>query len=383
MKMQVQEYLEAHGLDALVDEFNIVVTDYPDRVVLNYNQIDSPRFNPICDECRALILKKDTWEVLARSFDRFYNVGEGEAWKDFPVELARFDEKLDGSLLSLYNDGEKWCVSTRKMAFAEGGTNFGLTFRQLFDMAIADTNMKEYLKTQVKGHTYIFELTSPMNRIVTRYHETQVTLIGIRNNKYGFEVGKEGLDRRAFDMGVKRPKAFESDSIEDLQRQAEELNALDEGFVLVVETDDGSFMRLKCKNPKYLAIAHMRNNGNISPQRILVLIVANEYGEYLGYFPEDTKYFDLVADIYNESLFRILDVWNKIKGKESQKDFAISAQQMTKYSHEAGILFSLRKNKRPIQELMKNTNAKRLTKSLQLKEKFAKTFGIESKEEAD
>ena len=94
--MNVQKYLKEYGLDKLVEEFSIIVTDYPDRVVLNYNQIDSPRFHPVVDECRALILRKGTWEVMARSFDRFYNVGEGEAWKDFDFSYARFDEKLDG-----------------------------------------------------------------------------------------------------------------------------------------------------------------------------------------------------------------------------------------------------------------------------------------------
>ena len=57
MKMNVQKYLEENGLKKLQEEFKIVVTDYPDRVVLNYDQIDSPRFNPICDECRGLILR--------------------------------------------------------------------------------------------------------------------------------------------------------------------------------------------------------------------------------------------------------------------------------------------------------------------------------------
>jgi len=71
--MQVQKYLKEHGLEKLKSEFSIVVTDYPDFVVLNYNQITSPRFNPIVDECRALILEKGTWKVLCRSFDRFYN----------------------------------------------------------------------------------------------------------------------------------------------------------------------------------------------------------------------------------------------------------------------------------------------------------------------
>ena len=380
MKMQVQKYLEDNGLQALVDEFNMVVTDYPDRVVLNYNQIDSPRFHPICDECRALILRKDTWEVMARSFDRFYNVGEGESWKDFPVEKARIDEKLDGSLISVYYDGE-WQASTRKMAFAEGGTAFGITFRQIFDKAVKNTRLMWYLDQQEnKNFTYVFELTSPMNRVVTPYEDTSVTLIGIRNNYNGYEIGKRALDYVSEQTDIARPKVFECDSIEDLQKQAADLNVMDEGFVLVVE-QDGTFRRLKCKNPKYVAIAHMRDNGSISPRRILTLIVANEYKEYLGYFPEDEKYFDYVKDIYDESLARILKIWDVTKDKESQKEFALVVQEHSKYSYEQGILFKLRKDKQPLQEVIKGTDPKKLAKSLRLKEKFAKKFGVESEED--
>ena len=103
MIMEVQKYLQEHSLKELQEEFSLIVTEYSDRVVLNYNQIDSPRFNPIADECRALILARDSqWSVMARSFDRFYNVGEGEGWKDFPIdESTRFEEKLDGSLITI------------------------------------------------------------------------------------------------------------------------------------------------------------------------------------------------------------------------------------------------------------------------------------------
>lgn len=380
MKMEVQKYLEANGLQALVDEFNMVVTDYPDRVVLNYNQIDSPKFNPICDECRALILRKDTWEVMARSFNRFYNVGEGEVWKEFPIEKARIDEKLDGSLISVYFDGE-WQASTRKMAFAEGGTAFGINFRQIFDKAVENTKLMSYLDEQEnKNFTYIFELTSPLNRIVTPYDETSVTLIGIRNNLNGYEVGKKALDYVAEQTEVARPKVFECESIEDLQRQAAELNVMDEGFVLVVE-QDGTFSRLKCKNPKYVAIAHMRDNGSISPRRILALVVTNEHGEYLGYFPEDKKYFDFVEKVYNETITRITELWNVAKDIESQKDFAITVQKQSKYSHEQGILFKLRKTNQPLSDIIKSSDPKKLAKSLHLKEKFAKEFGLKGEED--
>lgn len=385
MKMETQKYLEANGLQALIDEFHIDVSDYEDRVVLNYNQIDSPRFHPICDECRALILRKGTWEVLARSFDRFYNVGEGQDWKDFPVEKAHIYEKLDGSLISVYNDGNGWHPATRKKAFAEGGTAFGLDFKELFEKAIEGKKVNTFLATSSPFFTYIFELTSPMNRVVTPYSETKVTLIGARNNLDGYEFGKELLDSIAKDMDVARPKIYECNTFEEVTRKAEELETMDEGFVLTVE-QAGSFRRLKCKNSKYLAIAHMRNNGAVSPRRILTLVIDNEEAEYLSYFPEDKPYFDFVKLAYLDSFNRISDIWDECGKIEEQKEFAIAIQKRVKYSHEAGILFRMRKGTSLYDNIIgmgdtKDTACKKLAKSLNLKSRFAKQFGLQVEED--
>jgi hypothetical protein len=96
--MKIQDYIKEHGLQKLVDEYKIEVKDYPDRVTLNYDQIESPRFDPICIEARGLILNKSDWSVMARSFDRFWNVGEDPNTKNFPLNNVnvRIEEKIDG-----------------------------------------------------------------------------------------------------------------------------------------------------------------------------------------------------------------------------------------------------------------------------------------------
>ena len=164
--LEVQKYLKENWLEKLKEEFGIVVTQYEDRVVLNYNQIESPRFIKLVDECRGLILKKDTWEVMAMSFVRFYNLGEGSDPKDgldvqrissnktddchlfreFNIANTIIQEKLDGSIISLYWDNNDWCVSTRKLAFAEGQTNLGRSFKEVFWDAASKTEGPGYRK---------------------------------------------------------------------------------------------------------------------------------------------------------------------------------------------------------------------------------------------
>ena len=380
--MEVQKYLHEHGLQKLQDEFYITVNDYEDRIVLNYDQIDSPRFNPICDECRALILRKSDFSVMARSFDRFYNVGEGEAWKDYPISEAKFQEKRDGSLLSLYNDGEKWCVSTRKMAYAEGKVPIGITFRQLFDKAAEGTNLWNWLDSpaimasaiDISHLTFVFELTSPENRVVTPYSNRKITLIGSRNNRTGDEAGHKALDLIAKEMDVSRPKSYEFSSWDEITSAAESLGAMEEGFVLVVETGNGSHSRLKCKNPKFVAIAHMRDNGGISPKRILTLVMVNEQEEYLGYFKCDKPYFDFVQAQFENFIENTKHVLEQTKHIDSQKEFALTIQKLTKYKASNAILFKCRKNNTSVESEVRLLGSKKLAEQLDLNSKFASTF---------
>jgi len=385
----VQQYIEQHGLQALQEEFAIKVREYDDRVVLNYDQIKSPRFHPICDECRALILRKPDFSVMSRAFDRFYNVGEGEGWEDFPIQQSRIYSKIDGSLMSVYWDGNEWCVSTRSMAFAEGTLSNGVkTFRQLFDEAEAKTNVFGFLRKHqdemhegTKRNTWLFELTSPESRIVTPHKESSLTLLAAREPKTGLEMYGTVLDHFAQEMEVARPRSFKFSSLDEAIENAKELDIMDEGFVLTFE-QPGAFRRLKCKNENFLAIAHMRGNGAISPRRVLALVMNNEQFEYLGYFECDKKYFDFVEKVYDDAANRIRQLHTELAGIEDQKEFALTMMPKTKHAFEKGVLFTARKTG-DIEGALKELEPKKIAKTMNLRELFAKEFGIEVEDEEE
>ena len=96
--MDVVDYLKMHSLEKLKNEFGIVVKEYPDLYVLNYDQIESPKLNDIVRECRGLILDKD-YNIVSRSFDRFFNYGENETGKDIDITKCSVYDKIDGSRL--------------------------------------------------------------------------------------------------------------------------------------------------------------------------------------------------------------------------------------------------------------------------------------------
>lgn len=79
--LNVQQYLQTKSLEDLKTELGIKVAEHATLplVILNYDQIESPsKTHPIILECRALVLNKNDWSIVARSFSRFFNFGELE-----------------------------------------------------------------------------------------------------------------------------------------------------------------------------------------------------------------------------------------------------------------------------------------------------------------
>ena len=410
--LEVQKYLKEKGLDSLVKEFNIKVNDYPDIVVLNYCQISSPKFNPICDECRSLILEKNTWKVLSYPFQRFYNAGEGVNdcessplkkmfpnlypvriasysklnLKSYQIKNAIIEHKIDGSIVTLWFFNGKWNVSTRSMAYAEGQTNMGRTFAQVFEDAVRKTDFYKTLENDhlLRDYCFTFELTSAENRVVTPFTDPNITLIGARYLKEESnyrELSRAELSHLAQVFKVDRPKTYKASSYEELVELVNSFHCLQEGTVLVWEVENGSHIRLKCKNVSYLAIAHMRNNGAVSPKRILTLIMENEQAEYKNYFPEDSKYIDFVELEYVQLKERIKSIYRDNMNLVSQKDFALAIMPKTVYKFEQGVIFTMRKNGGTVEEILKEIGPDRIAKGMNLRDLFVKKFGVSIEEE--
>jgi hypothetical protein len=96
--LEIQKYLvnsteptiEAK-LEKLKEELGIKFKIYHEDgiVILNYDQIESPKSHPIVIECRSLILNIYTLGVVSRKFDRFFNHGEcPEFYSDFDINRS-------------------------------------------------------------------------------------------------------------------------------------------------------------------------------------------------------------------------------------------------------------------------------------------------------
>ncbi len=328
--LNVQKYLKANGVEALEQEFGMIVKKYDDRITINYNQIDSPRFHPIADECRGLILSLPDYEVLSLPFHRFYNYGEGGWGEDKDISSMTTMHKEDGSFFQLYFDGKYWCLGTRKMAHAEGETVTGKTFEKLF-IETLKSNFKDFTMFLKGNLTFMFELCTPENRVVKRYEIPKIYLLAVRDKITGEYMPHKELEeivrfwKSIHRVNIELPKLYHFNNFNEIKKALDELPQLDEGYVL---WDEKTGFRVKCKSPAYVAIHHLRNNQDLSPKSISYLVFANEYAEYLSVFPEDQKYFAPYIKAYNEMIDDINDKYKKYKHIEDQKEFALTIKDL-------------------------------------------------------
>lgn len=134
--LNVQKYIKEHGWESISTQLNIKVTTYTEKglAVLNYSP-KSPKAHAVVLECRALILSYPDAQVVARSFDRFFNQNEegvDDGLFDFYDSWCMC--KYDGSLILFYYcpQTNQWEIATRGRAFAEGpfgASNSEETFR--------------------------------------------------------------------------------------------------------------------------------------------------------------------------------------------------------------------------------------------------------------
>lgn len=330
------------SLKALNEMFGIKYTIWDDKlVVLNYSQIDSPKFNNIVKECRSLVLEFGTWDVVSRSFDRFYNYGETDLEVDITKLVAH--EKIDGSLIGLFCYKGEWLYRTKSMIMPDTVINNnleGVTWKQRIEEGLP---LDWQVSSLCQDDTYILELTCRENRVVTKYENTRgdLTLLSIRNNHSGdYYLGSTRQAVRE-QCGFKTLGVYHFDTMEHCLESAKELRNLEEGYVMYNSANQPV---MKVKNPAYVAAHRLRGEGVMTEKNVLNLVIMNEVDEYLAIFPEDTERFKPYLQAYKRMCEHLNDVqYLSMTWRGTQKEFAIKV--MKHYNGVASMAFAMKKGK--------------------------------------
>lgn len=360
--MLVQQYLMNHTLSDLEREHGIKFRPCGHKVTLNYDQIEAKDDDHIAQECRGLILAPLSGKVatdvplgatvvLCRPFHRFFNLGQpAAAAVDMDHPDTRFYEKLDGTLTLLYFDSMmpwksngEWHVATRSVSEADLPIDgFGdYTFRTLFEKAVLDTtgmNFDSFVRYLDVNCTYIFELTTPLNRIVVDYQNYGIHLLGARVNTTGVEFDPVKI---APALGVPHAPVFRFGNIQEM---VDFVSSRDPKAHEGVVVCDSSYRRVKVKNPGYLALNKVRDSVMNSPRGLVELILLDKLDDALPLFPAHIQdrgiklrgsFGDLIRsyrETYENCLGNVAS-WNEEQGwihekgfKEHRKMFALAVQ---------------------------------------------------------
>ena len=299
----------------LRERYKILIREYDDRYVLNYDITSTRRFDPITRVCRQLIITSDFSRVLCRSFDRFFNLGEDPDSEKFDIAHAVVEEKLDGSLVALYHDGQAWQYATRTQAFAEGVLNDqNMTFRKRITK---NCTFPENLAN--KKYTYIFEFCSPYNQIVTKYEKARLSLLAVRETETGTYIDKHVEGER---IGYNDfPKEYHFSSNDEILQSVRTLPAQEEGYVCRI----GDW-RIKIKNPAYLVAAHSMSDKQIK-ELVLAMVAEYEEQEFMAACPEHAEITKKYVSIRDNAEKYISQRFVKIRNNsENRKAFSFIVQ---------------------------------------------------------
>ena len=263
MKSLLLNLLESNPdtFEEILKEKKIRFSRENNLMIMNYD-VDADFHDPVVQEARGIIIDTEAKRVVCWPFRKFGNIQEDYADK-INWKTARVEEKIDGSIIKLWYYENAWRWSTNACINAEKAmASPEISFMNIIEAA---ENLKEINFSKLNhDYTYIFELTSPYNRVVIKYPNISLWHIGTRSCVDGEELFT--------DIGVKKPKTYPLRSVEQCMNAAKRLNpgiVKKEGFVVV----DNDWNRVKIKSPEYIAAHRCINNGKIRKDEAIRLIM--------------------------------------------------------------------------------------------------------------
>ncbi len=368
--LSIIKYIKENGLAKAILEFKLKARTYDNKIHLKYNQLESTMSLSEVQDCRGLILEKDTWKVMSMSFRKFFNHGEGSA-ATIDWNTARILEKVDGSMMQVYYDWHKneWFAGTTGTAEGEGEVNnkMGTTFNQLFWQTYKKYNADESFLN--KAYTYVFELTTPYNIVVKPHGLDAITLLAVRNNETLVEFDYDELIKIGKKINVPVVQSFDLNkgNFDELIKTFEGMPWSEEGYIVI----DGNFNRVKIKNPAYCAVHHLK--GKTAEHNILTIIKTNEIDEFASTFPDRKEELYRLKAAYDVLVDKLEKAWGELRKPKNitageKKLYAAAVFEVCKnYDLEpfTGLYFALQNEKvASVREYMVDYDDKRLYKML-------------------
>lgn len=305
-------------------------------------------------QCRGLVVRSDTREVVCWPFEKFFNLGE--IHETTPEALAarpgRFSvtDKFDGSLINIWWGGAQWHVTSRG--------SFESSQAQAAERWLTEHCTWFRAGWNHIPYTLMCEWVAPDNRVVIAYDQPDLVLIGARHMG-GLGSGNRGdasnyeLRDLASELGLRCPQA-QTARIEALAQQATHTTGI-EGWVL--RWPDG--FRVKVKTAEYVALHRLITQ--YSPKRVWEAYCEGKHHDYVAQLPDElqAEARAVVAQIDTTLAARTRDLDARYLAlcarTTDRKSFALAVQGEP--VEDRPLLFALRDDKPTVPLLLKQIGA--------------------------
>lgn len=225
------------------------------------NTVYSEDWDNVSLHARGIVFDYATSEVLARPFDKFFNLGEmidtetGELKPiagyvkqhlgfdnlsgDYKHQKFRVMDKLDGSLGIVFWTGVDWYVKTAG-SFESDQAKWA---NDWFDMLI-NPNVLD------KSKTYLFEIIYNEDKHPIEYDFEGLVLLGIIDTQTGIEEPLSEILRVAKELNIRHAEVLEFTDFDEVVKYAKNLPKTKEGVVITFENG----FKLKVKGDEFLAL---------------------------------------------------------------------------------------------------------------------------------
>jgi RNA ligase len=315
MKLDLQtlkkHYLEGYLYKVEHPNYPLDLYKYSDRTVYE------KKWDEITRVCRGIVIHRETGEVIAKPFPKFFNLGEMDETfaANLPTDLNyEIYDKVDGSLgIGFFWDNDFHFATMGSFTSAQA-----LKAKEIFDRKYA-YNYGQILGKYpgVEKITLLFEIIYPENRVVIDYNKLEdLVLISGYNPKVGIELTRKWVEIYAQTLGCPIIRQFTGTVEETIQTSKMDSRSA-EGFVIRFANN----LRVKLKYPTYVETHKM-----LSKLSFEYVAKSAKFGQlssdFIGQFPEwrkdevrehYRKYFQMYLEIsreFEEDLLKISELVN-------------------------------------------------------------------------
>jgi len=269
-----------------------------------------------------LIYRSSLWDkegnAVSLSFKKFFNWDEKPDIFPAPSNLtgAKLMEKLDGSTLIFSRYKGQTVIRTRGTVDARKQAN-GHEIDYLCEKYKKFIVYLEMVETS--NESFLLEWLSPTNRIVLTYgDEPDMVLTAIINHSEYSLMRQSQLDYFASDIGLRRPRTFSYNSVEEMKSAVEVLK--DQEGLCVYYNNEQQIRKVKAA--QYLFLHRAKSEISSIDKVIDVYIdwfmdrntLSHEFTGYPEFFKYLTEKFDFeIATMATGHASRICDAMKEVK----------------------------------------------------------------------